>query len=280
MEMLGPSSTPGCAPLGCPGQRKVAALLVQAMVNTKDEGTRYFMVRALSAVAVYLGAQDAEKVATLFLEEVTKPLGGSSGSRYPGMDLFLFSTVASRLKSKSPQVALQIIRAMGKTTNPTAMGILAGAFTSVAGDLEVKEAKEGVGLLMQIVSKTTDMEVVPDLVRALIAVGQHLEKADAGKVLVLLIKAIRMKIDEGNGRILGDAMNAIGSKLETKEAGKIAAMLKQIMDETTDRGGLFHLSRASSALADRLEKQESSQFCAGVAKLLIERTNLEDDGLG
>ena len=74
-------------------------------------------------------------------------------------------------------------------------------------------------------------------------------------------------------------MNAIGSKLETKEAGKIAAMLKQIMDETTDRGGLFHLSRASSGLADRLEKQESSQFCAGVAKLLIERTNLEDDGV-
>ena len=149
--------------LDAPDRGKVAALLVQAMVNTKDEGTRYFMVRALSAVAVYLGAQDAEKVATLFLEEVTKPLGGSSGSRYPGMDLFLFSTVASRLKSKSPQVALQIIRAMGKTTNPTAMGILAGAFTSVAGDLEVKEAKEGVGLLMQIVSKTTDMEVVPIL---------------------------------------------------------------------------------------------------------------------
>jgi serine/threonine protein kinase len=148
---------------------QVAAILIEAMGETKHEYPLEQLARGLSAVVARMESSEAARVSAMAAAILTKGMDKTNEALAQWELADGLAAVAPGLEPK--EAAAMLIQAMAKTTDARGLEALGEGLSVVVARLERKEAAdklaEAAGILIQALTKTTDSKALTALVNGL-----------------------------------------------------------------------------------------------------------------
>jgi hypothetical protein len=266
-----------------PGQADGAARQVLAVLaRTTDPIAVASLTQSVGQLAGRLGPEQSAEVAAAASRRVldTMARAAEPTAQPPAWVLpnlgYALANLADRLTPEgAAEVSGQVLKVLGKTTDPLAQSALAHVLAKLADRLAPPEAAEAaaraVPQLLDTLGKSPKGPLNPNLANLAVSVGPlagRLEPEQAAQAVRQALDVLA-RVPDPNLSNLARGVGPLAKRLTPQQGSEAAEQALDALDRTTDPTALDNLAEAVVQLTERLDPEASRKAAARATQRLV-----------